>query len=63
MNKSRQEILEVAEQLFWWEKPEKAIQNRKRLIILKSAKIKKTNLRAPVGKGTKEKVKISEQLL
>lgn len=32
MNKNKQAILEVAEQLIWWQPPEKAILNTKRLI-------------------------------
>ena len=32
MNKNQQAILEIAEQLFWWQPPDKAIQNSKRLI-------------------------------
>jgi hypothetical protein len=32
MNKNKQAILEIAEQLLWWQPPEKAILNTKRLI-------------------------------
>ena len=32
MNKNQQAILEIAEQLLWWQAPDKAIQNSKRLI-------------------------------
>ena len=32
MNENRQALIEVVEQLFWWQPPEKSIQNTKRLI-------------------------------